>query len=161
MVEDGPDCCRSSVRRVHKGGRVCSGRRALVQFLKVAKARLKTAFSSAAREEGPRTIFKISLLFYYPIYIIIYTASCIIQIVFWRKVWINMPNLLNKFRLYFQNKSFDIFRQTKFPTKQYRKNRGSVKKYACKYATQPRPPPGRIAPESSRTRVYCGLDQIR
>jgi DNA primase large subunit len=53
MVEGGPDCCRTSVRRVHKGRRVYSGRQALVQFLKVAKARLKPARSSAAREEGP------------------------------------------------------------------------------------------------------------
>ena len=61
MFEDGPDRCRS-VQRGHTGRRVCSGRRALVQFA-VAKARLKPALSSAAREEGPRTIFKISLLF--------------------------------------------------------------------------------------------------
>jgi hypothetical protein len=43
------DCCRNSVRRVHKGRRVCSGRQALFQFLKVAKARLKTALSSAGK----------------------------------------------------------------------------------------------------------------
>jgi hypothetical protein len=51
MVEDGPDCCRS-VRRVHTGRRICSGRLALVQFV-LAKARRKPALSSAAREEGP------------------------------------------------------------------------------------------------------------
>jgi hypothetical protein len=61
MVEDGSNCCRS-VRRVHKGGRVCSGRWALVQFA-VAKARLKPALSLAARVEDPRTIFKITFLF--------------------------------------------------------------------------------------------------
>ena len=63
MVEDGPDCCRTSVRRVYQSRRVCSGRRALVQFLKVAKARLKPALSPAGQEEDPRTIFKITLLF--------------------------------------------------------------------------------------------------
>ena len=55
MVEDGSNFCRS-VRRVHKGRRIYSGRRALVQFA-VAKARRKFALSSAARVEDPRTIF--------------------------------------------------------------------------------------------------------
>jgi hypothetical protein len=36
--------------------------RALVQFA-VAKARLKPALSLAARVEGPKTIFKFTLLF--------------------------------------------------------------------------------------------------
>ena len=51
MVGDGLDCCRSS-RRVHTGRRVCSGRRAVVQ-LRLAKASLKPALSSATRVEGP------------------------------------------------------------------------------------------------------------
>ena len=111
MVGDGPNCCRSG-RPVHKGWRVCSGRRALVQ-LRLAKAILRPALSSATRVEGPlnnvqNNSFVLVTRLHNNLRGILQNPDRILK-----KVWPNTQNLLGKFRISFQNKSLIFFGEIK------------------------------------------------
>ena len=114
MVGDGPDCCRSG-RPVHKGWRVCSGRRALVQQLRLAKASLRPALSSATRVEGPlNNVQNNSFVLVYRLHNnlrgILQNPDRILK-----KVWPNMQNLSGKFSISFQNKSLILLGEIKLP----------------------------------------------
>jgi hypothetical protein len=93
--------------------RVCSGKRALVQLVQlgVAKARLKPALSSATRVliEGPLNNVQNNSFILVPC--LYNNLLCILQNPdrILKKFWPNMPKILNKFRILFQNKHVIVY----------------------------------------------------